>query len=99
MLKHEWQIIGERTKAALAAAKAKGVRLGAYGAVLAERHMAQATAYAFEVQGFIVAAMENGAGTTRQIADSLNQSGFPSRQGGRWHPANVARALRRLRHM
>ena len=39
---HERQIIGERTKAALAAAKARGVLLGANGLVLAERHKSQA---------------------------------------------------------
>lgn len=96
---HERQIIGERTKAALTAAKARGVWLGANGAVLAQRHKAQATAHAFEVQGRIAAAIEDGARTTRQIADSLNGSGLPSRQVGRWHPANVARIQRRLRHM
>jgi DNA invertase Pin-like site-specific DNA recombinase len=35
-------LISERTKAALAAAKARGVRLGSHGAVLALRHRAEA---------------------------------------------------------
>ena len=43
---HEREMIRERTKAALAAAKARGVRLGANGAALAERHKADATAHA-----------------------------------------------------
>jgi DNA invertase Pin-like site-specific DNA recombinase len=93
---HERQIIGERTKAALAAAKARGVRLGAHGAVLAARHRAEATTYAFTVKGSIMTAIETGAKTTRQIAEWLNEAGIPSRQGGRWHPANVSRALSRL---
>jgi DNA invertase Pin-like site-specific DNA recombinase len=96
---HERQIIGERTKAALVSAKARGVRLGANGAVLARQHKAEATAYALEVQGAINVALDKGAHTTRQIADSLNSTGFPSRQGGRWHPASVARTLRRLHYI
>ena len=93
---HERQIIGERTRAALAAAKARGVRLGINGAVLAERHKTKAIIYAFEVRQVITVAMEKGARTTRAIADSLNRAGIPSRQGAQWHPASVARTLRRL---
>lgn len=93
---HERQIIGERTKAALAAAKARGVRLGANGLVLAERHKAQARVYALQVREAFQAARDQGAKTTRQIADWLNAAGVPSRQGGQWHPANVARTLGRL---
>lgn len=93
---HERQIIGERTKAALAAAKARGVRLGVNGAVLAERHRADAFAHAFSVREAILTACTSGARTTRQIADSLNAAGHPSREGRRWHPASVSRTLRRL---
>jgi DNA invertase Pin-like site-specific DNA recombinase len=93
---HEREMIRERTRAALAATKARGVRLGINGAVLAEKHKAEATAYAFEVRDAILEATGAGARTTRQIADHLNAVRVPSRQGGRWHPANVARVLRRL---
>ena len=93
---HERQIIGERTKAALAAAKARGVRLGANGIVLAERHKAEAATYSLSVKNPFMSAMDSGAKTTRQIANWLNAAGIPSRQGGQWHPANVARTLGRL---
>ena len=93
---HEREIIRERTRAALAAAKARGVRLGANGAVLAERHKADATLYAFGVRDAVIAATQAGAQTTREIAVHLNAVGLPSRQGGRWHPANVSRTLKRL---
>lgn len=43
---HERQMIRERTKAALAAAKARGTILGAHGKVLAAKHRAQAQAHA-----------------------------------------------------
>lgn len=91
---HERQIIGERTRAALGAAKARGVRLGANGAALAELHKASAAAHAKEIFPAIVAARRLGARTTRQLAESLNGMGISSREGGRWHPASVARVLR-----
>jgi DNA invertase Pin-like site-specific DNA recombinase len=93
---HERDMIRERTRAALAAAKARGVLLGANGAALAQRHKADATAYAISLQNAITAATNAGALTTRQIADHLNAAGIPSRQGGHWHPANIARVLWRL---
>lgn len=93
---HERQIIGERTKAALTAAKARGVRLGANGAVLARRHKAEAAEYATQIAPAIQEAFDAGARTTRQIAERLNEKKLPSRQGGRWHPANTARVVRYL---
>ena len=93
---HERQIIGERTKAALAAAKARGVRLGLNGAILADRHKAQAIEHVRQIAPAFAAAQSEGAKTTRQVAAWLNRKGVPSRQGCRWHPANVARAFKRL---
>ncbi len=93
---HERQVIGERTKAALAAAKARGVRLGLNGARLAVKHKTEAASFAMEMRGAIMVALDAGARTTEQIAGHFNAAGIPSRQGGRWHPASVARILRRL---
>lgn len=93
---HERQIIGERTKAALAAAKAKGVVLGAHGTVLAAQHRLAAKAFADQLSPRIAEARANGASTTATIARYLNDLSIPSRQGGHWHPASVARILRRL---
>ena len=93
---HEREMIRERTRAALAAAKARGVQLGANGAALARRHRCEAMAYAILIQPAVATEIRSGARTTRQIADHLNWAGVRSRQGARWHPATVARALRRL---
>ena len=92
----EREMIRERTKGALAAAKARGVRLGTNGAALAAQHRTEAVAYAERVRAAIDSATIAGAHTTREMAEHLNAAGIPSRQGGRWHPANVARVLRRL---
>ena len=93
---HERELIGQRTKAALAAAKARGVRLGANGAVLAAQHKAEATLYAATIRDAISAAVADGARTARDVANRLNEVGLPSRQGRRWHPTSVTRLLRRL---
>ena len=93
---HEREMIRERTKAALAAAKARGIRLGVNGAVLAAQNRAEAVAYAETLRDAVTGAMQSGACTTREIADYLNVSSVPSRQGQKWHPSSVARILRRL---
>jgi hypothetical protein len=92
---HERLIIGERTKAALMAAKARGVRLGTNATALAERHKRGAMEHARQVAQAFQIAQDEGEKTTREIALSLNKLGVPSREGGRWHPASVARVLRR----
>jgi DNA invertase Pin-like site-specific DNA recombinase len=93
---HEREMIRERTKAALVAARARGVKLGTHGQILAARHRDEATAYALQIGEPVRSAIAGGARTTREIAQRLNDEGLPSRQGGRWHPASVARVLRRL---
>lgn len=93
---HERLIIGERTKAALAAAKARGIRLGANGVALAERHKAEATAFALSISAAISGARHAGARTTLEIAAHLNAAGVRSREGRQWHSCSVARVLKRL---
>lgn len=92
---HERELVSARTKAALAAAKARGVRLGANGAVLARKRKAAAVEWAEGLRPVL----EGLAPTSRTLADyarGLNEAGVPSREGGIWHPATVARVLRRL---
>lgn len=93
---HERQIIGERTKAALAAAKARGVHLGVNGHRLAAQNKADATAFAVTISHAINEARNAGALTTREIADHLNTANIPCRRPGSWHPTSVTRVLRRL---
>ena len=93
---HEREMISQRTKAALAAATARGVKLGINGAALAAANHAEAVAYAATIEQHVRAARASGAKTLTAIAAYLNQHGIPSREGQRWHPSNVARAVRRL---
>jgi DNA invertase Pin-like site-specific DNA recombinase len=92
---HEREMISQRTRAALAAAKARGAQLGQNGKLLAERHRRAADAFATLRLGAIVDAQMKGARTLQQIADALNAEGVASAKGGRWHPTSVRRVLGR----
>lgn len=93
---HERRLISERTKAALAAAKVRGVILGRNGAELAEGHRTGAKTFAEALRTHVEASQADGARTCREIAEWLNDRGIPARERGRWHAGNVARLLARL---
>ena len=79
----ERRLIGQRTKDALAAKKAAGVRLG-HPVLIPD-----------EVVARIVAARSSGA-TLKAIVDSLNHDGVPTALGGGgWQVSTIQRALRR----
>lgn len=93
---HERQMIRERTRAALAAAKARGTVLGANGKVLAAKHRAEAQAHAEGLRPAIMQARAVGCVSLPQIADFLTAQGHQTASGGRWHPMTVRRVLDRL---
>jgi DNA invertase Pin-like site-specific DNA recombinase len=93
---HERQLIGERTRAALAAAKARGIKLGSNGAALATKHRREAAAFAETLYPHVQAALLGGARSYASIAANLNSQGLLSREGGKWHSASVGRLLKRL---
>ena len=93
---HERQLIRERTRAALASAKARGVLLGRNGVRLAEAHRAAAVAYAAELRGTVEEVVRGGAVNSTQVAAGLNAVGVPSRAGGQWHATSARRLLGRL---
>ena len=93
----EREMIPERTHAALAAAKARGVKLGINGIKLAAENRREAVAYAATVADHIHAARASGARTLTAIAAYLNDHGVPSRQNARWHAHSVARVVKRMR--
>jgi DNA invertase Pin-like site-specific DNA recombinase len=93
---HERQMIRERTKAALAAAKARGAILGANGKVLAAKNRDDARAHAETLRDGIVQAREAGCVSLPQIAAFLTDHGHKTAAGGNWHPMSVKRVLDRL---
>jgi DNA invertase Pin-like site-specific DNA recombinase len=93
-------VISSRTKAALAAAKARGQVLGnprldearAIGNALQKN---EADAHADAVMPAILEAQAAGAKSLRAIAAALNGRGIATARGGRWEPQTVANILRR----
>ena len=94
---HEREMISNRTKAALAAAKARGVRLGVNGRVLADQAIADAMAFCQPLETVVREVVAEGASNVREVAAGLNARGILARQGGQWWPSNTGVLLRRLR--
>jgi len=107
----EARAISARTKAALAAAKARGAKLGgdrgyrppsppdakAGGAASGEARALAADHAAFRVFSAIEEARQAGAASLRQIAEALTARGVPTPSGeGSWTATAVRRVLARV---
>jgi len=97
----ERALISARTKAALAAKKAQGAKLGnrtnlaevgTRGHVTMAR---QADQFAANIRPVIEDARKAGAVTLQDLADALNARGVRTARGGRWHPMTVRAILQR----
>jgi DNA invertase Pin-like site-specific DNA recombinase len=100
----ERKAISERTKAALAAARSRGVRLGnprlspgtaASAASARKARIVKTEERAFELREVINNAERLGHRTLRQIARYLNDLGISSALGRQWH-ANSVRRVRQI---
>lgn len=102
---HERKMISQRTKEALQAAKARGVKLGNPNGARALRGLGNAPAIeAWRISTaqrdttllpIIEDLKTNGSTTLQAIADGLNERGIATRRGGRWHAATVKKLLDR----
>jgi DNA invertase Pin-like site-specific DNA recombinase len=97
----ERALISDRTRAALAQAKARGVRLGnprnlveaaAKGATATRE---QADLFATNMLPLIRQLQASGTRTVRALAAELNARGVRTARGGLWHPTTVHNLLRR----
>jgi DNA invertase Pin-like site-specific DNA recombinase len=89
-------LISERTKAGLAAAQRRGVRLGRTGAeVLAPRYRAEAFDRARQLAPVIRDLQQQGL-SMRAIAAELAKRKMPTPRGGAWHSQLVIRIVERL---
>jgi len=97
----EWERdqISARTKAALTAAKARGVVLGATGRANLKRNQEErqqaANAFAEHLSGVVRGFVACGL-TQRQMVSELNQLGITAAKGGAWSLAQVQRLLKRI---
>lgn len=107
---HEREMISARTKAALAAAKARtGKNRKEIGGRRHNSHVihrlgvpkslatraAKAQDFAANLGPMLSQIRAGGATTVRAIADALNERGVPTRRGGAWGPSQVQRLLER----
>jgi DNA invertase Pin-like site-specific DNA recombinase len=102
---HEALVCSQRTKAALQAAKARGVVLGGdrSGTIASQSpkgraasvvvRAAKAMKHAADIIPTIRAAQAAGAGSMRLIADYLNLQGETAPRGGEWSAGQVYRVL------
>ena len=95
----ERKFIGERPKAALAAAKARGVKLGGYRAGSLDRRIETLKQIADDdaqrVINFIKPLRDTGR-SLREIAEALQKAGVKTPRGGAWTAMQVKRTLDRM---
>jgi DNA invertase Pin-like site-specific DNA recombinase len=103
----ERKAIASRTREALAAAKARGTRLGNPNGAAALRRAAKgngaavdtikgnADAFARDLLPVIERLRSEGLASLPQLADGLNAGGFATPRGGKWHPSSVRNLLAR----
>lgn len=92
----EAKAISDRTRVALAAARARGVQLGRHASVINAEGSAAADAYASALSATLDALRLQGITSVRDTCLALNVRGIRTRRGGRWHPTSVQRLLDRL---
>jgi DNA invertase Pin-like site-specific DNA recombinase len=104
LAQHEREIISARTKAALAARKARGLPLGTprdmkrYAAYASAKgratNTAKAKARANEIAPIIKEARADGCSTLQQVADYLNLKHVTTPRGREWHASSVRNVQR-----
>ena len=104
----ERERIAERTRAALQAAKARGVKLGNPNGAAAIRRAGKgnvagveavkdnAQRFAMDLAGTVGEIRASGKTSLPAIADELNARHIQTRRGGRWHSSSVRNLLARL---
>lgn len=97
---YERERISERTRSALAAAKARGVKLGGprwkeAGEIGRESSRRRADEFARNLRPIIEDIQRCGAVSNREIAEALAQRGVKTARGGQWRPTQIRNALRR----
>jgi DNA invertase Pin-like site-specific DNA recombinase len=102
----ERKMISDRTKAALQAARRRGVKLGNPNGARHLRGLGNASAVsavrqnakdrAENLRPVLDDVKSHGVSTVRGMADEMNRRGILTPRGGQWHPTSVRRLIERL---
>jgi DNA invertase Pin-like site-specific DNA recombinase len=97
---YEREVIAQRTKAALSAAKLRGVRLGNPRAAEAahkgrEIMRDEANDYARGLMPIFEGLRTKGVSSYSELARALAERGIPTRRGGQWTAAGVSNIVKR----
>jgi DNA invertase Pin-like site-specific DNA recombinase len=95
----ERELISERTRLGMAAAKTKGVKLGTPNpekavAAMVTANKSAKVEFAAKVFPIIEEIKSAGVQTLRGICDCLNRRGISTRNGKAWYPATVRNVLK-----
>ena len=92
-------LISERTKAALRAARERGVKLGGFRGVKVDQSLGvaerqhRASDFASRVYPEIERIRSSGTESLRDVAAALNHRGISTRRGGAWTASQVSRVI------
>lgn len=93
---HEREMISQRTRDGLQAAKARGVVLGATGKDRARENRSRADQHARDLAEQIRAIPEDLRQTITSLTQEMNARKIPTANGGQWHRQSVYRLLERF---
>lgn len=99
LAEQERQFISQRTKAALAIAKTRGVKLGGARPHLKAHNQQQARQLKLEaaaIAPFVLPLREKGT-SLRKTTATLNEFGLKTRRGSKWHLSRVAEVCQHLK--
>ncbi|QNK03241.1 recombinase family protein [Dyella telluris] len=101
---YEREVIAQRTKASLAAAKARGIRLGNPNASSQSKRASDearrlADDYTKGILPLIQVLYAQGATSYSRLAKSLEASGVSTQRGGRWTASGVRNIIMRSRNL
>lgn len=93
---HEREMISQRTKDGLRAAKARGVVLGGTGKDRAHENRSKADQHAQEIIELVRAIPDDLRQTVTDLTREMNARAIPTAKGGVWHRQGVYRLVRRF---